>query len=234
MKNITDDTPIAMLTVGQLKEILSIDKIMGHLTPSRAPDKEVLTAADLARLTGYSISTVYKLTSERKIPFHKPEHKGRKLYFNREEIPDWLQSESHPTIEQENIQRIKKILTMTTETATTKPVFDPEVPPREGFIFYRSFYEALVSMKPMARLHLYDMIMEYAFYNKEPTDLNAAQKIAFKLIRPQLNANERKRQAKYKEKATKKNNGEELNKFFTKTEDEENGNLQIFSDIQYE
>ena len=28
MKNITDDTPIAMLTVGQLKEILSIDKIM--------------------------------------------------------------------------------------------------------------------------------------------------------------------------------------------------------------
>ena len=52
MNNITDDTPIAMLTVGQLKEILSIDKIMGHLTPSRAPDKEVLTAADVARLTG--------------------------------------------------------------------------------------------------------------------------------------------------------------------------------------
>lgn len=123
---------------------------------------------------------------------------------------------------------------MKTETATTKPVFDPEVPPREGFIFYRSFYEALVSMKPMARLHLYDMIMEYAFYNKEPTDLNAAQKIAFKLIRPQLNANERKRQAKYKEKATKKNNNKKLNEFFTKTEDEENGNLQIFSDIQYE
>ena len=58
MTKITDDTPIAMLTVGQLKEILSIDKIMGHLTPSRAPDKEVLTAADLARLTAYSISPV--------------------------------------------------------------------------------------------------------------------------------------------------------------------------------
>ena len=86
MKNITDDTPIAMLTVGQLKEILSIDKIMGHLTPSRAPDKEVLTVADVARLTGY-----------------------RKLYFNREEILDWLQSESHPTIEQENIQRINQL-----------------------------------------------------------------------------------------------------------------------------
>ena len=123
---------------------------------------------------------------------------------------------------------------MKNEKIINKSVFDPEVPPREGLIFYRSFYEALASMKPMARLHLYYMIMEYAFYNKEPTDLNAAQKIAFKLIRPQLNANERKRQKKYKEKATKKNNNEELNEFFTKTEDEENDNLQIFSDIQYE
>ena len=55
----------------------------------------------------------------------------------------------------------------------------------------------------------------------------------FILIRPQLDANERKRQAKYKKKAKKKNNGEELNEFFTKTEDEENDNLQIINDIQY-
>ena len=123
---------------------------------------------------------------------------------------------------------------MKTETTTTKPAFDPEVPPREGFIFYRTFYEALASMKPMARLHLYDVIMRYAFYGEEPTDLKGEQERIFIIIRPQLNANERKRQKKYKEKATKKNNDEELNEFFTKTEDEENGNLQIFSDIQYE
>ena len=123
---------------------------------------------------------------------------------------------------------------MKDEKTTTKPTFDPEVPPREGFIFYRAFYEALASMKPMARLHLYDVIMRYAFYGEEPTDLKGEQERIFIIIRPQLNANERKRQAKYKEKATKKNNDEELNKFFTKTEDEENGNLQIFSDIQYE
>lgn len=236
MNNITDDTPIAMLTVGQLKEILSIDKIMGHLTPSRAPDKEVLTAADVARLTGYSISTVYKLTSERKIPFHKPEHKGRKLYFNREEILDWLQSESHPTIEQENIRKIKQLKNISheNEKTTTKPAFDPEVPPREGFIFYRTFYEALASMKNRARLHLYDVIMRYALYGEEPTDLNGEQMRTFILIRPQLDANERKRQAKYKKKAIKKNNDEELNEFFTKTEDEENDNLRILNDIQYE
>lgn len=123
---------------------------------------------------------------------------------------------------------------MKNKKLTSKPAFDPEVPPREGFIFYRTFYEALASMKPMARLHLYDVIMRYAFYGEEPTDLNGEQERIFIIIRPQLDANERKRQAKYKEKATKKNNGEELNDFFTKTEDEENGNLQIFSDIQYE
>ena len=123
---------------------------------------------------------------------------------------------------------------MKNQKTTTKPVFDPEVPPREGLIFYRSFYEALASMKPMARLHLYDVIMRYAFYGEEPTDLKGEQERIFIIIRPQLNANERKRQKKYKEKATKKNNGEGPNDFFTKTEDEENGNLQIFSDIQYE
>ena len=31
---------------------------------------------------------------------------------------------------------------MKNEKTTTKPAFDPEVPPREGFIFYRTFYEA--------------------------------------------------------------------------------------------
>lgn len=122
---------------------------------------------------------------------------------------------------------------MKTETTMSKSVFDPEVPPREGFIFYRTFYEALASMKPRARLRLYDAIMKYALYGEKPTDLNGEQMRIFIIIRPQLDANERKRQKKYKEKAIKKNNDEELNEFFTKTEDEENDNLPILNDIQY-
>ena len=89
-------------------------------------------------------------------------------------------------------------------------------------------------MKPRARLRLYDAIMKYALYGEKPTDLKGEQMRTFILIRPQLDANERKRQKKYKEKAIKKNNGEELNEFFTKTEDEENDNLRILNDIQYE
>ena len=101
MRNFTDETPIAMLTVGQLKEILSIDRIMGKLAPIRAPDKEVLTIAEVARLTGYSKATIYKLTCESKMPLNKPENGGRRLYFNREAILNWMQSNSTSTIEQE-------------------------------------------------------------------------------------------------------------------------------------
>ena len=110
MNKFTDETPIAMLTVGQLKEILGIDRILGNLTAHQTPTEQVMTVEEVVRLTGYSKATIYKFTSERKIPFRKPEHGGRRLYFQREEILDWLQSELHPTIEQENIQRINQFL----------------------------------------------------------------------------------------------------------------------------
>ena len=101
MTKFTDDTPIAMLTVGQLKEILGIDRILGNLTAHQTPTEQVMTIEEVVRLTGY------KFTSDRKIPFRKPEHGGRRLYFQREEIIDWLQSESHPTIEQYCNNQIK-------------------------------------------------------------------------------------------------------------------------------
>ena len=85
MTKFTDDTPIAMLTVGQLKEILGIDRILGNLTAHQTPTEQVMTVEEVVRLTGYSKATIYKFTSERKIPFRKPEHGGRRLYFQREE-----------------------------------------------------------------------------------------------------------------------------------------------------
>lgn len=59
MNNITDDTPIAMLTVGQLKEILSIDKIMGHLTPSRSSGQR--GADSRRRCPAYRVQYLYGL-----------------------------------------------------------------------------------------------------------------------------------------------------------------------------
>ena len=109
MKPFTDDTPIAMLTVGQLKQILSIDRTLGNPASVRTPENEVLTVEGITRLTGYSAATVYKLTCERKIPFHKPEHGGRRLFFNREEILEWMQRHASSTIEQELGQKISNL-----------------------------------------------------------------------------------------------------------------------------
>ncbi len=108
---INDNTPIAMLTVGDLKKLLGIDRIIGQLKEPIPPPSEVMMDVKaVARLTGYSEATIYKYTSERKIPFHKPEHGGRKLYFNREEILDWMQHHATPTIEQEAEQKLKTLI----------------------------------------------------------------------------------------------------------------------------
>ena len=229
MNKFTDETPIAMLTVGQLKEILGIDRILGNGRASndhrggRASDR--IQQGDDLQIYERTKDTVSQAGAWRTATLLSARGDPRLV---AERITPDDRTGKHP----EN-KPIKKALVMKDEKTTTKPAFDPEVPPREGFIFYRTFYEALASMKNRARLHLYDVIMRYALYGEEPTDLNGEQMRTFILIRPQLDANERKRQAKYKKKAIKKNNGEELNEFFTKTEDEENDNLQILNDIQY-
>ena len=50
--------------------------------------KNVLNIDDVAFLTGFSRSHIYKLTSEKKIPHYK--HNGKQIYFDRKEVEDWL------------------------------------------------------------------------------------------------------------------------------------------------
>lgn len=50
--------------------------------------KNVLTIEEVALLTGYSQSKLYKLTCNRSIPHYKPNR--RVLYFDRQEIEDWM------------------------------------------------------------------------------------------------------------------------------------------------
>ena len=118
-------------------------------------------------------------------------------------------------------------------TNNTINKYDQEIPPREGFIFYRTFYEALSSMKPRAQLRLYDAIMKYSFEGVIPTDLNDEMERVFILIRPQLDANERKRQKKYKEKMSRENFFEESNEVSEKTEINDDSIIQIANDIEY-
>lgn len=111
MKNdlITDDTLIATLTVGQLKEVLALWCTMENPTSVQPSDKEVMNLEKLVRLMGCSKSTIYKLVHQGKIPFYKPAHGGRKLCFMRKDILDWLQGQRIPAIEQEDKKCARKL-----------------------------------------------------------------------------------------------------------------------------
>lgn len=52
--------------------------------------KEVLTSNEAASYMGVSKSYLYKLTMDRQIPHYKP--MGKMMYFNRQELEQWLQS----------------------------------------------------------------------------------------------------------------------------------------------
>lgn len=49
--------------------------------------KSVLNLDEAVLFTGFSKGHLYRLTSERQIPHYK---KGRKLYFNKSELEEWL------------------------------------------------------------------------------------------------------------------------------------------------
>lgn len=50
--------------------------------------KEVLTLDECSLFTGYSKNHLYRLTSQRAIPFYKP--MGGTIYFKKQEIEEWL------------------------------------------------------------------------------------------------------------------------------------------------
>lgn len=58
-----------------------------------------------------------------------------------------------------------------------------------GFIFYRSFMQALDGIPDADRLALYDAVVHYALQDKEPTFEQGYCSSIFSLIRPQLDAN---------------------------------------------
>lgn len=111
MNKLNDNTPLAMLTVGDLKKMLSVDKILGDLPSVQQMPSEIMNIDEVATLTGYSKKTIYKFTSQKAIPFHKPAHGGRRLYFIRAEILEWMQAQTIQTTEQyceEAINNISK------------------------------------------------------------------------------------------------------------------------------
>lgn len=53
-----------------------------------ASQKKVLNFDDVCDYTGISKSYLYKLTSQKRIPFSKPN--GKVIFFDKEELDNWL------------------------------------------------------------------------------------------------------------------------------------------------
>lgn len=68
-----------------LKRLEIIEK---HVLEQNLILKQVLNFAEAAKYLELSHSHLYKLTSAGNIPFYKPN--GKKLYFNRVELDEWL------------------------------------------------------------------------------------------------------------------------------------------------
>ena len=59
----------------------------------------------------------------------------------------------------------------------------------DGFVFYRSFADALDELDPEIFKEIMQAVYRYALDGIEPEDLSAMGKLAFSLIRPQIDAN---------------------------------------------
>ena len=63
---------------------------------------------------------------------------------------------------------------------------------RDSMVVYKSFYDAIKDLDNDTRVKIYDYIFEYGLFMKEPEDLDGITKLAWTLIKPQLDANLKK------------------------------------------
>ena len=62
---------------------------------------------------------------------------------------------------------------------------------RNSAIFYKTFYDSIKTLKEKDQIKLYNAIFDYQFYFKE-TELSGITATLFSLIKPQLDANNKK------------------------------------------
>lgn len=72
--------------VGQLAN--KVDEALGKTDHPQNGQHKLLTLDEVAVLLDKSASTIYAMTSEKRIPYHK---RGNKLYFFEDEIIGWIE-----------------------------------------------------------------------------------------------------------------------------------------------
>lgn len=91
MNNITfEQLPLAVSMLIEKVGLLTdkVEKVLGMTPQQHGECRTLLTLNEVAALLGKSASTIYAMTSDKRIPYHK---RGNKLYFFQNEIIAWIE-----------------------------------------------------------------------------------------------------------------------------------------------
>lgn len=91
MGNITfEQLPQAVSTLIERVEQLAgkVDEVLGKAAGKDTGKRSLLSLGEVAALLGKSASTIYAMTSEKRIPYRK---RGNRLYFFEDEIMQWIE-----------------------------------------------------------------------------------------------------------------------------------------------
>jgi excisionase family DNA binding protein len=74
---------------------LLLQRIEEQMNANNLASKEIFSVNEAAEFLGLKTSYLYQLTSKRLIPFYRP---GRKLYFKKSDLIDWISSHRQSTV----------------------------------------------------------------------------------------------------------------------------------------
>ncbi len=83
---ITNETPITFLTVGQLISVFNRSEKTDQ-TPAKIQMPEIFGLETVCELTRYSRATIYAKTSRNEIPHFK---RDNKLFFKKSDVLSWM------------------------------------------------------------------------------------------------------------------------------------------------
>lgn len=69
--------------------------------------KDILSSKEAAQYLDLSESSLYKLTSESKITFHKPN--GGKLYFKKSDLDNWMLQNENKSVQDTEFEILKNV-----------------------------------------------------------------------------------------------------------------------------
>ena len=101
---------------------------------------------------------------------------------------------------------------------------------RDSFIFYRSFFEASKPLNNEMKAEFFEAILEFAF-NQNETEMQPMVKAMFSLVKPQLEANQKRYENGLKGGRSKTKTKPKKNQTKTKVEANKNVNVNVNDNV---